>query len=233
MEDFSEFQKIIGYQFKDICNLKTALTHSSFVNELKDGKGDISDNERYEFFGDAILEFFVSDYLFKKYKNSQEGDLTKIRASMVCEQSLFLCAKEIRLGEFLIMGKGENASGGRGRASILSDAFEALTAAIYIDSGEAEVKKFLEEHFLKVLDNRQLFFDAKTKLQEVIQKKNDSVLEYVLVSESGPSHNKTFVMTAVLNGKEIGRGTGRSKKLAQQDAAVSALKYLKGPDKNE
>ena len=224
--DLEEFEKITGYTFKNKSLLIQALTHSSYVNENRSPDSVPGDNERLEFFGDAIIEFYISEYLFTKYKDIPEGDLTKLRASLVCEQSLAQCSANLQLGRFLFMGKGEDMSGGRERPSIISDAFEALTAAVYLDSGERAVQKFLDEHLLKVLENKRLFFDAKTRLQEIVQQHPDSVLKYEVVSESGPSHNKIFEAAVYLNEKEIGRGSGHSKKLAQQDAAEHAISFL-------
>ncbi|MBR3245069.1 MAG: ribonuclease III [Parasporobacterium sp.] len=231
MENLKEFEDIIGYSFTNQDLLITALTHSSFVNENRGKDPDLVDNERLEFFGDAIIEFYISEYLFNKYQTFPEGDMTKLRASMVCEQSLAECAKEIRLGEFMRMGKGEALSGGRERASITSDAFEALVAAIHLDAGKEEpVKKFILDHLIKGLEHKSLFFDAKTKLQEIAQRKGNNHLRYELISESGPSHNKTFEIAAILNEKEVGRGKGHSKKAAQQAAAEKAIEMLSKND---
>ena len=227
MDYINEFEDIIGYSFTNQDLLITALTHSSYVNENRAKDPDLEDNERFEFFGDAIIEFHISEYLFNKYQTFPEGDMTKLRASMVCEQSLAECAKQIRLGEYMRMGKGEALSGGRDRASITSDAFEALVAAVYLDSGSEDiVKKFIHDHLIKGLENKTLFFDAKTKLQEIAQKKGNNNLRYELISESGPSHNKTFEIAAILNEKEVGRGKGHSKKAAQQAAAEQAIELL-------
>lgn len=227
MDYLNEFEDIIGYSFTNRELLITALTHSSFVNENRTKDPTLEDNERFEFFGDAIIEFYISEYLFNKYGTFPEGDMTKLRASMVCEQSLAECAKEIRLGEFMRMGKGEALSGGRERASITSDAFEALVAAIYLDSkDEAAVRAFIAEHLIKGLENKTLFFDAKTRLQEIAQQKGGNSLRYELISEKGPSHNKTFEIAAILNDKEIGRGKGHSKKAAQQAAAEEAIRKM-------
>ena len=227
MDHLTEFEDIIGYSFTNRQLLITALTHSSYVNENRAKNPELVDNERFEFFGDAIIEFHISEYLFNKYQTFPEGDMTKLRASMVCEQSLAECAKEIRLGKFMRMGKGEALSGGRERASITSDAFEALVAAVYLDSGSEEtIKRFIRDHLIKGLENKTLFFDAKTKLQEIAQQKGGNSLRYELISESGPSHNKTFEIAAILNEKEIGRGKGHSKKAAQQAAAEEAIRRL-------
>lgn len=225
-KDIEEFQKIIGYQFKNKKLLETALTHSSYINENKYSEEVPEDNERLEFFGDAIIEFYVSEYLFQKNSGIPEGDLTKLRASMVCEPSLAKCSRQICLGEYLRMGKGEESSGGRERDSITSDAFEAVTAAIYLDSGREAVQEFIENHLLKPLEHMTLFFDAKTKLQEIVQKDGPCTLRYELISEEGPSHNKVFITAVYLNDREIGRGKGHSKKVSQQEAAVRALEQF-------
>ena len=222
----AEFENAIGYSFINKSLLKCALTHTSYVNENKNE--GLEDNERLEFFGDAIIEFHVSEYLFRKYNNFPEGDLTRIRASMVCEQSLAQCAKAISLGSYLYMGKGEEASGGRERASITSDAFEALVAAIYLDSGRENTFRFIQSNLLAVLDNKDLFFDAKTRLQEIVQKRGENAPHYELLSEEGPSHDRTFEVAAFINDREISRGKGHSKKAAQQEAALQAIKILSG-----
>lgn len=224
--DLKEFQDSIGYRFNDITLLEQALTHSSYVNENRTKDQLPKDNERLEFFGDAIIEFYVSEYLFEKHKDIPEGDLTKLRASLVCEQSLSQCSADINLGRYLRMGKGEESSGGRERPSITSDAFEALTAAIYLDSGEESAKTFIYQHLLKAMENRKLFFDAKTKLQEIVQRDNDAVLRYEMISEEGPGHDRVFVAAVYLNDTEIGQGRGRSKKSAQQNAAEHAIENL-------
>jgi len=226
MKNIEELQQIIGYHFKDLQLLVTALTHSSYLNESKGRDSLPADNERLEFFGDAIIEFYVSDYLFHKYDDTPEGDMTKLRASMVCEQSLAECSRQIGLGAYLNMGKGEDSSGGRERPSITSDAFEALTAAIYLDSGKEAAETFIREHLIKVLEHKTLFFDAKTRLQEIVQKDPGAKLTYELLSEEGPSHNKVFTSAVLLNGREIGRGSGHSKKLSQQEAAVHAMEAI-------
>ena len=221
-KELSELEENIGYTFKDKELLKKALTHTSFVNENKQER--VSSNERLEFFGDAIIEFFVSEYLFKKYDNLPEGELTRMRASMVCEQSLAKCAKIIQLGDFLFMGKGEDATGGRHRPSVTSDAFEALTAAVYLDSGKDDAKKFIYKNILYNLKEEELFFDAKTRLQELVQKRDGKSPEYELVCERGPSHDKVFEVCVNINGKKAGTGTGHSKKAAEQEAARMAMK---------
>lgn len=219
---FEELESVIGYSFNNKELLKEALTHSSYANEIRDHS--VRDNERLEFFGDAIIEFCVSDFLFGKYKDSPEGYLTKTRAAMVCESGLAACAKSISLGEYIFMGKGEEHTGGRERPSIISDAFEALVAAIYLDSGVAETDRFIHKYLLESLKDKELFFDAKTRLQEIVQQNPDNELKYEELSEEGPVHDRTFVYGAFLNGLEIGRGSGHSKKEAQQQAALAAIK---------
>lgn len=228
MCDYTDLENKIGYSFINKSLLETALTHSSYVNEIKaKGEKNVEDNERFEFFGDAIIEFYISEYLFSKYDSFPEGDMTKLRAAMVCEKSLAECAKAIDLGSYLKMGKGEKSSGGNKRASITSDAFEALTAAIYLDSNDSEVvKKFIDKFLIKALENKTLFFDAKTKLQEIVQQDSKNTLRYELVGEKGPSHDKEFEVAVFLNNKEVGRGIGHSKKAAQQAAAEITIKKL-------
>ncbi len=221
---YNELEDIIGYNFKDKELLITALTHSSYINESRGTAKE--DNERLEFLGDAVIEFLVSEYLFEKYLDFPEGDLTKTRAAMVCEDGLAKCAAAIGLGKYIRMGKGEEHCGGRDRASITSDAFEALTAAIYLDSGRPAAEQFIKRHLLDTLKDKQLFFDAKTRLQEIIQKNPENVLRYELIDEVGPVHNKQFTAAALLNDKEIGIGSGHSKKEAQQMAAMDAISKL-------
>ena len=221
-----ELETLIGYNFKDKELLKRALTHSSYVNESR--LEGVKDNERLEFFGDAIIEFHVSEYLFENNRDFPEGRLTKMRASMVCENGLAICAKALDLGNFILMGKGEELSGGRERPSITSDAFEALTAAIYIDSEGAAVKEFVKKHIIETLSGKELFFDAKTRLQEITQRDVSNVLRYEIISEEGPVHERVFTAAVFLNGDVIGKGTGHSKKDAHQNAARAALDKLEG-----
>lgn len=225
MKDFAVLEKSIGYKFNDINKLSIALTHSSYVNELQIQKREC--NERYEFLGDAVLELAVSDYLFNKYKEYPEGKLTKTRASIVCEQTLFACAEKINLGDFLLLGKGEDRSGGRKRPSVVSDAMEALIGAIYLDSGKKSAFEFIDRFILKHIDELELFFDCKTSLQEVVQGKFNKELKYVLVKEDGPDHDKVFVTEVLLGDESLGLGEGRTKKASEQDAAYKALKKIK------
>ena len=226
MKDLNELEQSIGYHFQDRQLLIQALTHSSYLNECRGNREQQTDNERLEFFGDAIIEFIVSDYLYQNRSDTPEGDMTKLRASMVCEPSLAFCSETIHLGDYLFMGRGEEASGGRKRASITSDAFEALTASIYLDGGQEAARNFIRVHLLDTLKPSMLFFDTKTRLQEIVQKSGNARLSYELLSEEGPSHNKQFVTAVYLDGKEIGRGTGHSKKASQQAAAGNAIQAL-------
>lgn len=225
MKDFTLLEKSIGYHFNDINKLSTALTHSSYANEIQAQRREC--NERYEFLGDAVLELAVSDYLFTKYKDYPEGKLTKTRASIVCEPTLFACAEKINLGDFLLLGKGEDKSGGRKRPSVVSDAMEALIGAIYLDSGKEQAFEFIDKYILKHIDELELFFDCKTSLQEVVQGKCNEELRYVIVKEEGPDHDKMFVTEVLLGDRSLGIGEGRTKKASEQDAAYKALKKLK------
>lgn len=221
-----EIQRKIGYTFKDTDLLKTALTHSSFANEHK--SQHIKYNERLEFLGDAVLSIIVSDYIFKNCPELPEGDLTKLRASLVCEKSLFVFAKELGLGKHLVLSKGERNNGGANRPSILSDAFEALIAAIYIDGGINPASDFVLSFVIPAIKNakKKPNHDYKTTLQEIIQKNPGERIEYVLVDESGPDHNKHFVVEVHLNSNVIGKGGGKSKKEAEQQAAREALELM-------
>ena len=221
-----ELENKIGYHFNNKDLLKEALTHSSYANEHKAQK--IKYNERLEFLGDAVLSIVVSDYIFKNCPELPEGELTKLRASLVCEKSLFKFAKMINLGSFLVLSKGERNNGGSNRPSILSDAFEALIAAIYIDGGmECAAKHILNFVIPEIKNSKQKKIkDYKTTLQEIIQKNPGEQLEYVLVNESGPDHNKHFVVEVHLNSNVIGKGGGRSKKEAEQQAAREALELM-------
>ena len=223
--DLDGFQKIIQYQFNNIGLLKNALTHSSYANEHRLDHNRC--NERLEFLGDAVLEIVTSDFLYHKYDALPEGDLTKIRASIVCEPTLAYCAGDIRLGEYLLLGKGEEATGGRNRNSVVSDAMEALIGAIYLDGGFANAKEFVMKYILNDLENKKLFFDSKTILQEIVQGHTDETLTYVLLKEEGPDHNKSFEVRALVGDQEIGRGKGRTKKAAEQLAAYNGILKLK------
>ncbi len=221
-----ELEEIIGYQFHNKELLTTALTHSSYANERK--AQHVQYNERLEFLGDAVLSVVVSDYIFKHCPDLPEGELTKLRASLVCEKSLYEFAKQIDLGKYLLLSKGERHNGGAERPSILSDAFEALIAAIYIDGGITPASKHILNFVVPAIkgSRKKQVKDYKTTLQEIIQKNPGERLEYVLVSESGPDHNKHFVFEVHLNSNVIGKGGGRSKKEAEQQAAREALELM-------
>ena len=220
-----ELEKKIGYPFQDFDLLIRAMTHSSYANEHK--KEQREHNERLEFLGDAVLELISSDYLFRNYPDIPEGTLTKKRASMVCEPTLALCAREISLGEYLLLGKGEDATGGRKRDPIVSDAMEALIGAIYLDGGFANAKEFIDRFILDDIENKQLFYDSKTTLQEIVQGSYDEDVRYEIVKEEGPDHNKNFYVHALLGERILGEGCGHTKKAAEQQAAYCAIKKLR------
>lgn len=221
--DFSAFEEKIGYVFKDKSLLEVALTHSSYANENKLPR----DNERLEFLGDSVLGFVTAEYLFEEYKNRPEGVLTKLRSAVVCEKSLFKFAEKISLGDFIFMGKGEERTGGRNRPSIVSDAFEAVIAAMYLDGGINAVKPYILSFIKEAVKKEAGFKDNKSLLQEFIQREKGNVLQYDEVGETGPDHDKVFNFVVRLNGEVIGKGQGRSKKEAEQAAAGDALDYLK------
>lgn len=220
----SELEKAIGYRFRNKKFIETAVTHSSYANER--GKG-AANNERQEFLGDAVLSIIVSDYLFKRY-HLAEGDLTKLRATLVCEKSLCGFAGQIGLGGYLALGKGEEQTGGAQRPSILADAFEALIAAIYLDGGIEAATGFVLPFVTAALESEPEdgFRDYKTLLQEIVQQNPEENLGYVLAEESGPDHDKRFEVEVHLNSNVIGRGVGRSKKAAEQMAAKEALELM-------
>ena len=225
-ELLEELQDKIGYRFQNTELLKQALTHSSFANEQKINK--LKDYERLEFLGDAVLELVSSEFLFRENPQMPEGQLTKLRASMVCEPALAYCAKDIDLGSYILLGRGEEYTGGRYRSSITSDVMEAIIGAIFLDGGIENAKKHIYRFILSDLENKILFLESKTILQEEIQKKKDAQLRYELIGESGPDHNKQFTVDAYLNDVLIGSGTGRTKKAAEQQAAYEALLKMKG-----
>lgn len=215
----------IGYSFKDTSILIKALSHSSYVNELKLNKHD--DYERTEFLGDAVLELTVSDFLYKNNPGMREGNMTKLRASLVCEPTLAYCARTgLDLGKYLLLGKGEEQCGGRGRDSIVSDVFEAIIGAIYLDGGIEPAASFINEYVLKDYDKKMLFSDSKTILQEYAQERQLS-LSYELIEESGPAHDRDYHMRARLGNIIVKDGVGKNKKSAEQHAAYEILKELK------
>ena len=224
-------EEIIGYTYSDKELLKKALTHSSFSNEKKskNKKGDC--NERLEFLGDSVLSIVVSEYLFSRYVDNQEGDLSKIRSSVVCEKALAKYAAEIGLGDYMYLGRGEELNNGRHRPSITADAFEALLASMYLDSGRSMdvIRRFVLGFIKREIDfisKNSTFVDYKTMLQQIIQQSEGEKLEYVLVDETGPDHSKTFVTEARLNGSPIGKGSASSKRESEQMAAKEALKLF-------
>lgn len=221
---FEELQSKIGYEFKDIKLLETALTHSSYANES--GAAGSKSNERLEFLGDSVLGIITAENFYTNYKNLPEGELTKLRASTVCEKSLCEFARQLGLGEYLLLGKGEICTGGNKRPSILADAFEALIAAIYLDGGMDAAKGFVLKYVDESVKKHSGFKDHKTVLQEVIQRNPGETIEYVLVGESGPDHDKRFEVEVHLNSNVIGRGIGTSKKKAEQLAAKEALELM-------
>lgn len=228
--NLKELEHRIGYTFQDFALLKKAMSHSSYVNEEHLPKYEC--NERLEFLGDAVLELVSSEFLFFEHPTTPEGELTKTRASMVCEPALAFCAREIELGEYLLLGKGEDATGGRKRESVTSDAMEALIGAIYVDGGFANAKEFINRFILKDLENKKLFYDSKTILQEIVQgDEHSGRLEYVLVDESGPDHNKNYTVEARIGNKSYGSGEGHTKKAAEQEAAYQAILMLRKKDK--
>jgi ribonuclease-3 len=214
----------LGYTFKNKSLLIKALTHSSYSNEK--GEGRQGCNERLEFLGDSVLGFFVAEYLFKHKTDLPEGDMTRLRAELVCEQSLVRVARKLNLGEHLRLGKGEEQGGGRKRASILADAVEAVLAAIYLDGGKKAAEKFVLDHLLSLMDKEHKFLDYKTALQELVQKKGGESPVYRLAGESGPDHQKVFFSEVWIKGNLAGSGSGRSKKEAEQAAACEALRSL-------
>ena len=224
----SELEAGLGYTFRDKSILENALTHSSYANENRE-RG-LHDNERLEFLGDSILGFVVADYLYRSFPDKPEGELTRIRAALVCEESLHEVAQSLHMGDFLMLGKGEESGGGRRRPSILADAVEAVLAAVYLDGGIDKARALIHRILLdkeqeEVVESRRR--DCKTELQELVQRKPNQVLHYEPVSESGPDHAKVFAVAVTLNGQVIGLGSGHSKKEAEQSAARAALEQMK------
>lgn len=217
-----------GYAFHDRSLLKNALTHSSYINENKLNYAD--NNERLEFLGDAIFDAVISDYLYHQMEKREEGDLTKIRSAIVCEPSLVEQAMRLGIGSNLILGKGEEGTGGRQRSSILADAMEAIIGAIYLDGGYLAAQDFIMNTFRETIEkavNGLLYSDFKTEVQELLQTKGEADIQYLIEKEEGPDHNKIFYTRLICNGVDIGRGSGRSKKESEQQAAKDALENLK------
>ena len=224
-----DLETAIGYRFRNIQLLQNALTHSSYANER--WHNSLLSNERLEFLGDSVLGMLVVEYLFKTFPDRPEGELTRMRADMVCEKTLAAAANRIGLGSHLLLGHGEEQGGGRARESILADAMESVIAACFLDGGLDAALKFVQKFILvEVPVTRMHNADYKTSLQELVQQKKHQVLSYALVGESGPDHDKTFRVEVSLNGKVVGEGNGSSKKRAEQDAARAAISLL-FPDK--
>ena len=219
----SELEAKIGYYFKDKDLLLRAMSHSSYANERHLGR--LNCNERLEFLGDAVLEVVSSEYLFQNYPELTEGQLTKLRASIVCEPTLAACTEMIHLGDYLFLGKGEDRTGGRMRKSVLSDAMEAVIGAIYLDGGFANAKEFVLKYIMTDIEHKHLFYDSKTILQEIVQGEHEQ-LTYVLLGETGPDHDKTFEVGVLIGKQEISTGKGHTKKAAEQEAAYQALLVL-------
>ena len=224
--DWIKFQEEIGYSFKDTSLLIQAMSHSSYSNEI--GQTHLDCNERLEFLGDAVLELVSSEFLYNEYKNVSEGELTKMRANLVCETALAFDAKSIGLNNYLLLGKGEDLTGGRERNSVVSDACEALIGAIYLDGGIEKARDFILKFVLNDEKNKRMLSDSKTALQELIQGNSGKTPKYEIIGESGPEHAKTFVARVSVDGKVLGMGEGKTKKNAEQQASYNALLKLKG-----
>ena len=220
-QDLSLLEERIGYKFKNTELLRQALTHSSYANERRINK--IDDYERLEFLGDAVLELVSSEFLYREHSQLSEGNLTKLRASMVCEPALAFCARDIRLEEFILLGKGEESTGGRKRDSITSDVMEAVIGAIYLDGGMAPARAYIDRFILSDLEHKRLFYDSKSNLQEVAQGKLKKDVEYELLDVQGPQHNQTFCVQVRIGEDVLGTGEGHTKKAAAQPAAYEAL----------
>lgn len=228
LEGIGEFEKIIGYSFNNRNHVLLALTHSSFANEIKSGK--VKSNERLEFLGDAVLNIVMSEEIYMRYAQLTEGEMTRVRANVVCETSLTKCANNIGIGHWLLLGKGEELTGGRSRISILSDAFEALIGAIYLDGGMQNAREFVLRQVKQMLEdsaNGVIMMDYKTQLQEVVQRNGEKKIVYEVVEEKGPDHNKLFIMQVKVSEAVWGTGEGKSKKEAEQNAARVALERKK------
>ena len=229
--NLEEFERKIEYRFSDKDLLVLALTHSSYANEIKKGKHE--NNERLEFLGDAVLDMVVSEYMYRHFPKMPEGELTKLRAAVVCEGSLAELSRKQGVGRCLLLGKGEESTGGRNRDSILADAFEAIIGAICIDGGMEAATKYIMGFMVDHIEHTKKNFrnlDAKTHLQEVIQKISKVPLKYAIVDEQGPDHNKVFVAEVTHDGRVLGKGSGRSKKEAEQNAANNALEHMNRPE---
>jgi len=224
--ELEKLEKALSINFSDKQLLKQAFTHSSYVNEHQ--KNHLSDNERLEFLGDAVLELATSDYLYNECKQMSEGELTKLRASIVCEESLYRFAEILGLRQYVLLGKGEERTGGRNRQALLADIFESFLGALYLDQGMDACQAFLERRIFPHIETDAFshVMDYKTKLQEVIQSERGNTLEYRIIEEKGPAHRKEFLAEVIVNGKKCTRGTGNSKKSAEQFAAKQMLDEL-------
>jgi|LSQX01.2.fsa_nt_gb ribonuclease-3 len=223
----NEFEKIIQYTFKDKNNIILALTHSSYANEYKNQK--LRSNERLEFLGDTVLNMIISEEIYTKYNDLSEGEMTKFRSNVICEASLAECAKNLNIGKYLLLGKGEENTGGRQRASILSDAVEALIGALYLDAGLEKAKSFVLAQMGEMIEKSIkgiIFMDYKTQLQEILQRGSEKKVAYEIIDEKGPDHDKIFVSQVKINGKPAGKGKGKTKKEAEQMAAKETIKTL-------
>ncbi|AQY50916.1 ribonuclease III [Listeria weihenstephanensis FSL R9-0317] len=227
MNLWEELQESVGFTFTDINLLKTAFTHSSYVNEHR--KEKIEDNERLEFLGDAVLEVTVSRYLFEKFPDMAEGQMTKMRASIVCEPSLVDFAEMVNFSRYVRLGRGEERAGGRTRPALLADVFESFIGALFLDQGLDKVVRFLERVVFPKIDAGyyEQTVDYKTQLQEIVQKDRDVVITYTILDEKGPAHSKAFEAVVAINGVKRGDGTGKTKKQAEQHAAKSAIEALR------
>ena len=226
-KDLKELEGKIGYKFDDFTLFTKAMIHSSYANEKHLPKYEC--NERLEFLGDAVLELVSSEFLFHNNPKLPEGELTKTRASMVCEPALAFCARDLDLGEYLLLGKGEDATGGRKRESVTSDAMEALIGAIYLDGGFANAKEFVEKFILTDIEHKKLFYDSKTILQEIVQRDfKEEEIQFVIIGEEGPDHAKRFIVEVRIGEKTAGTGKGSTKKAAEQEAAYRAIIALRG-----
>ena len=226
-----ELQDRIDYHFKDVSLLFLALTHSSYANEYRLHK--IHHNERLEFLGDAVLEIVSSDFLYRNFPDMAEGQMSRKRASLVCEPTLAYCARQIDLGDYLFLGKGEDMNGGRRRDSILSDALESVIGAIYLDSGIESAGKFIMSFILNDMDNKVMFHDSKTHLQEILQKDHCEPISYELVGTHGPEHDRIFTMQVRVGDKVIGTGSGHTKQAAGQEAAYHAIRAIRQAERDE
>ncbi|AOZ96283.1 ribonuclease III [Butyrivibrio hungatei] len=223
--DIESFEKAIGYTFKDKALITQAFTHSSFVNEQKINKK--SDYERLEFLGDAVLEMISSAFLFRKYPQKKEGELSKIRASLVCEPALAFASEKLNIKKYMQLGKGEEATGGRNKESIIADMMEAVIGALFLDGGIEESKRFIDTYVLTNVESMQMFSDSKSILQEIAQGQNLGAVRYEICGESGPEHDKIFDVRVFVGDKNLGEGSGKTKKAAEQKAAYEALLVLK------